>query len=194
MNSPLFDDAELIQRIIRRDQNALVELERCYRGLVFNMAYHVLQNESAAEEITQDVFFQVWRWPERWNADKGRFVSWLLTVSRYTAIDRLRQENRQPARSLYPLESLANLLGKRDQVDDASYDDGKLIRTLLSELSADQRQAIELAYFSGLTHTEIADQLKIPVGTIKSRIRLGLQKLKDSWMEATRYEENQPRH
>jgi RNA polymerase sigma-70 factor, ECF subfamily len=178
-------DADLMQRIKERDQNALAELEKCYRGLVYNMAFHVLQNQGAAEEITQDIFFRVWRWPHQWDSSKGRFVSWLLTMTRYDAIDRLRQENRQPARSEHTIDTIADLLGKRDEVEDPAYDDGKLIRSLLAQLNAEQRQVIELAYFSGMTHSEIAEQLQTPVGTIKSRLRLGLQKLKEAWGVAT---------
>ncbi len=148
------DDLELMQRIQQRDQSALVDLHGRYYNLVYNMAMQVLKNPSRAEEVTQDVFFQIWRWPEKWDAQKGRFTSWLLTVTRYTAIDRLRRENRQ------------------------------LLRSLMKELPQEQREMILLVYFRGMTHTEVAENLKLPVGTVKSRLRLGLQKLKDAWFEA----------
>jgi RNA polymerase sigma-70 factor (ECF subfamily) len=176
-------DAELIQRIKDRDQAALVELYECHRYLVYNMAMQVLRDPASAEEITQDVFFQVWRWPERWDADRGRFTSWILTVTRYTAIDHLRRENRQPPRTPHSLEHLAELLGRAPSFDNARSDNGRALRQLVKTLPAEQRDLIIMAFFQGLSHSEMAERLGLPLGTVKSRIRLGLQKLKDAWFE-----------
>jgi RNA polymerase sigma-70 factor (ECF subfamily) len=185
MTNPLLPaDAELLLRIRHRDQTALVELHQRYRNLVYSMANQVLKNASSAEEVTQDVFFQIWRWPEKWDAAKGRFTSWLLTITRYTAIDRLRRENRQPPLIPRSLDHLADLLAKQSPMENVRHDNGRLLRTLLKELPDDQRTIILLAFFRGLTHSEIANQLQLPLGTVKSRIRLGLQKLKDRWFEA----------
>lgn len=183
-NPSLLDDFELMQKIRQRDQSALVQLHERYHNIVYNMAMQVLKNASRAEEVTQDVFFQIWRWPEKWDADKGRFVSWLLTVSRYTAIDQLRRENRQPPLAPHSLDHLAELLTKDSAVEDSGLDNGRLLRALLKDLPAEQRELILLVYFRGMTHTEAAEQLKLPVGTVKSRLRLGLQKLKDAWIAA----------
>jgi RNA polymerase sigma-70 factor (ECF subfamily) len=178
------EDVELIGRIQKRDQTALVELYERYSGLVYNMAMQVLGNEHSAEEVTQDIFFQVWRWPEKWDAQKGRFTSWLLTVTRYTSIDTLRQQNRQPPLSPHSLDDLAKLLTKKSPVEDDRRDNGVLLRSLMGDLPNEQRDIIMMAYFRGMTHSEIAEQLNLPLGTVKSRIRLGLQKLKDLWFEA----------
>ncbi len=175
---------ELIQRIQKRDQTALGELYDRYSNLVYNMAAQVLENASSAEEVTQDIFFQVWRWPEKWDPQKGRFTSWLLTVTRYTSIDRLRQQNRQPPLSRYSLDDLAKLLTNHSPLEEAQRDNGVLLRSLLKGLPHEQQDIIMMAYFRGLTHSEIADHLKLPLGTVKSRLRLGLQKLKDLWFEA----------
>lgn len=183
-NSPLLDDFELMQKIRQRDQSALVQLHERYHNIVYNMAMQVLKNASRAEEVTQDVFFQIWRWPEKWDAEKGRFVSWLLTVSRYTAIDQLRRENRQPPLAPHSLDHLAELLAKDSAVEDSGLDNGRLLRALLKDLPAEQRELILLVYFRGMTHTEAAEHLQLPVGTVKSRLRLGLQKLKDAWLAA----------
>jgi RNA polymerase sigma-70 factor (ECF subfamily) len=183
-NPSLLDDFELMQKIRQRDQSALVQLHERYHNIVYNMAMQVLKNASRAEEVTQDVFFQIWRWPEKWDADKGRFVSWLLTVSRYTAIDQLRRENRQPPLAPHSLDHLAELLAKDSAVEDSGLDNGRLLRALLKDLPAEQRELILLVYFRGMTHTEAAEHLKLPVGTVKSRLRLGLQKLKDAWIAA----------
>lgn len=183
-NSPLLDDFELMQKIRQRDQSALVQLHERYHNIVYNMAMQVLKNASRAEEVTQDVFFQIWRWPEKWDAEKGRFVSWLLTVTRYTAIDQLRRENRQPPLMPHSLDHLAELMAKDTAGDDSGQDNGRLLRALLKDLPAEQRELILLVYFRGMTHTEAAEHLKLPVGTVKSRLRLGLQKLKDAWIAA----------
>jgi RNA polymerase sigma-70 factor, ECF subfamily len=185
-NQPSPDDLELMQRIINRDENALFELqERCNR-LVFNLARHILGNDTAAEEIAQDVFFQVWRWPERWNPERGRLTTWMLIITRYTSIDRLRREKRQSPIPPASLDEIADLLGKPSQVDDPGRDNGQLLRSLIQQLPQEQLLVIELAFFRGMTHSEIAEHLKLPVGTVKSRIRLGLEKLKLLWQEALR--------
>ncbi|MBC7871956.1 MAG: sigma-70 family RNA polymerase sigma factor [Chitinophagaceae bacterium] len=191
-NHPSPEDIELIQRIKQRDQSALVEIHGRYRNLVYNMAMQVLKNASSAEEITQDIFFQVWRWPEKWDPEKGRFTSWLLTVTRYTAIDRLRRENRQPPLSPHSLDHLAEFLAKKSPFEDSRRDNGRLLRTLIKELPKEQRDIIMLAYFRGMTHTEIAEQTHLPIGTVKSRIRLGLQKLKEAWFEAIEHPSTEP--
>lgn len=173
-----------MQRIVQRDQQALETLYQRYANLVYNMAYQVLQNRSAAEEVTQDIFFQVWRWPEKWDPDRGRFTSWLLTITRHTAIDRLRRENRRPTLTQHSLDDITHLLPAAPSHDNHAHDNGRLLRSLLSGLPADQRQVILLAFYRGLTHTEIADQLGVPVGTVKSRLRLGLTKLRRAWKKA----------
>lgn len=178
------DDSSLVQRIGQRDQAALVELHERHQQLVYSMAMQVLRNPATAEEVTQDVFFQVWRWPERWDEARGRFTSWLLTVTRYTAIDRLRHEHRQPPLSEDSLDHLADFLGRNAHFEEAQHDNGRLLRALIKDLPSEQRDLILMAFFRSMTHTEIADQLALPLGTVKSRIRLGLQKLKEAWFAA----------
>ncbi|GAB4517973.1 MAG: sigma-70 family RNA polymerase sigma factor [Anaerolineae bacterium] len=173
-----------MQRIAQRDQAAMAALYQQYGRLVHNMAYRVLKNQAAAEEITQDVFMQIWRQPDKWNADKGQFSSWVLAVTRYTAIDRLRKDQRRPTSNTEPIERLDMLVQK--QGSDPTADNGRVLRLLISRLPNEQRQVIFLAFFRGMTHSDIAEHLNVPVGTVKSRIRLGLQKLKEDWFEAQR--------
>jgi RNA polymerase sigma-70 factor (ECF subfamily) len=180
------EDSALMERIKLRDQEALVELNTRYRGLVHSMAMQVLKNAASAEEVTQDIFFQVWRWPERWDAEKGRFTSWLLTVTRYTAIDRLRRENRQPPVSPHSLDHLAEVLGRKPSFDNARNDNGRVLRGLIKELPKEQREVVLMAYYKGMTHSEISEHSGLPLGTVKSRLRLGLEKLKEAWFEAMR--------
>lgn len=178
------DGVDLMQRIMERDQGALAELYALHSRAVYNLAYYVLKNRASAEEITQDVFFQVWRWPERWNPEKGHLLTWMLAVTRYTAIDRLRREQRQPPVSQQPLDNLSHLLGRSMHVDDPNWDNGRLLKKLIMELPKEQRQAVTLAFFRGMTHAQIASHLDEPLGTVKSRIRMGLQRLKEEWLSA----------
>lgn len=176
------EGVKLVERLKRRDQTALTELYEQYGQHVYNMAMHVLRNPTTAEEITQDIFFQIWNKPEQWDPEKGALRSWMLAITRYRAIDWLRREQRRPSLNAVDFDELANLLGSPEMVGGAQYDNGQILRKLLKELPPEQRQVINLAFFKGLTHSEIAEQLDEPLGTVKGRIRLGLEKLKDGWL------------
>lgn len=177
-------DVELMRRVSRQDQSALSELYQRYGGAVYSLALRVLHNRTMAEEVTQDIFLKVWHQAEKWDPTRGQLASWLLTIARYTSIDRLRKERRQPALTLTPLDDMPNVLSTRGLVDDPRWHDGRLIRSLMTQLPAEQVQVIELAFFQGLTHSEIAESLNLPLGTVKTRVRLGLQKLRNLWLEA----------
>ncbi len=135
----------------------------------------------AAEEVTQDTFMRLWHKAETYDATKGSFVTWLLTITRRLAIDLYRKQQRDPMRNPVfmdsDIERWENMLGTEENTD--------LKHTLIAvmhELPDEQRQVIELAYFHGMSHSQIAEQLDQPVGTIKTRIRLGMQKLRDAWL------------
>jgi RNA polymerase sigma-70 factor (ECF subfamily) len=180
------DDSILLQRAAAGDSNALVALHKRYANLVYSMAWRVLQDAGLAEEVTQDVFMKLWRHKQRYDPARGRFSTWLLSVTRNAAIDRLRREGRRwPAPELEPSGpdepgSLENLLA----TDHESWERGQHLRLLLEHLPADQRQAVELAYFGGLTHSELAAYLGLPLGTVKGRLRLGLERLRSLWSAA----------
>jgi RNA polymerase sigma-70 factor (ECF subfamily) len=178
-------DVDLMRRVSRRDQYALSELYTRYGGPVYSLALRVLQNSTLAEEVTQDIFLKVWNQAEKWDPAKGQLASWLLTIARYTSIDRLRKERRQPTQTLTALDDMPHVLATRGLVDDPRWQDGRLIRSLLAQLPPEQVQVIELAFYQGFTHSEIAENLKLPLGTVKTRVRLGLQKLRNLWLEAT---------
>ena len=180
------DDGVLLQRIAAGDGDALLVLHKRYANLVYSMAWRVLQDVGLAEEVTQDVFMKLWQRSQRYDAARGRFSAWLLSVTRFAAIDRLRQEGRQPSQVEQSVDgpeeqgSLEQLL----PTDHASWERGQHLRFLLEDLPAEQRQVVELAYFGGLTHSEIASYLGLPLGTIKGRLRLGLEKLRSFWLDA----------
>ncbi len=176
------EETALIQRIIDREQQALDDLYQKYGRLVYNMAMHVLQNKASAEEVTQDVFFQVWRWPERWDAKRARLTTWLLAIARYTAIDYLRREQRRPNLEPSALETLHHKLPAYPSVESGTRDNGEIMKKLMARLPKDQRIPIVMAFYRGMTHEEIAGKLGLPLGTVKSRIRLGMKKLREGWL------------
>lgn len=184
------DDLALLGQIEQRDQAALSALYDRYSTRVYSLALRVVNNAVLAEEITQDTFLKVWKDPRMWQPERGQFSSWLLTVTRYTAIDRLRREVRvsQNALSLdaFPVEiNPTEVIGGSADTSagrgEAEWSDSHTIRTLLAKLPPEQRQAVELAFFHGLTHTQLSERLGLPLGTVKTRVKLGLQKLRALW-------------
>lgn len=178
------DDAELILRLAARDEAALSLLYERYGALVYSLALRVVQNSGLAEEITQDTFLKLWSQPGTYDPQRGRLVAWLMTIARHTAIDRLRKEQRRPQSTEMELDDVLNTVGTLAVMDDPAWLDGRLLRGLLEQLPPEQVRVIELAFFGGMSHSEIAETLNIPLGTIKTRVRLGLQKLRALWLEA----------
>ncbi len=167
------DDMRLVARIRAGDQQAMSELYDRYAKVVYAVALRVLQETSAAEDVLQDVFVQLWRNPDAFDASRGSLAAWLAVISRHRAIDRLRK--RRPE---VDIEDCV-IAGGPDLCDEAER--GLIVekvRAVLAEMSPVQRTALELAYFQGLTHTEIAEKTGEPLGTIKTRIRSGLQQLR----------------
>ncbi|MCC9075075.1 sigma-70 family RNA polymerase sigma factor [Litorilinea aerophila] len=186
------DDQQLIQLVRQRDQHALMALYQRYGQLVFSLAMRVLQEQGAAEEVTQDVFLKIWQQPERWQPQLGQFSSWLLTITRNAAIDRLRAEQRRSGRRVSLALQHNTLADPAEPVGNARWVDGQILRRLMGYLPDDQRQVIELAYFGGFTHSELAQELGLPLGTVKTRLRIGLQKLRQLWMESVEFHKKPP--
>lgn len=184
---PQGDDLTAVRQMASGEPDGLSTLyDRHARG-VFSLAFRVVQDQGDAEEVTQDVFAQAWRQASRYDARRGTVVAWLLIMTRSRAIDRLRARAGRP-----PLqEDDTSLL--RDLTDggiaaDAlvvSAEQAARVRVALERLPWLQRTAIDLAFYEGLTHAEVADRLEQPLGTVKTRIRLGLQKLREAMTETT---------
>jgi RNA polymerase sigma-70 factor (ECF subfamily) len=175
-------EIELLRRISRGDRRSFEELYDRFSGVLFSTAYRVLNNHQAAEDVLQEVFVQIWEKAPLYDPARGKPLTWAVTLTRNKAIDRLRSTQRRNRLS----DELEHEAQAFEQFDDKSsvevveaLEKGKLVRAAIQKLSKDQREAIELAFFSGLTQTEIADQLQEPLGTIKARIRRGMMKLRD---------------
>ena len=172
----------LLKQILAGDEAALITLHDQYANAVYSVAYRVLNNQQDAEEVTQDVFLRLWDKAETFDAEKGKFLSWLLTITRRMAIDRLRKRSRREP----PPDSISMdeqpYLWETTLVTDDNDDLQRTLLSTLGELPDDQQQAIQLAYFYGMSHADISEYLKRPLGTVKSQIRLGMQKLRSIWL------------
>lgn len=175
------DDTALVTLIAKRDESALSALYDRYSRLAFSLAMRVVGERTLAEEITADSFVSVWRAAGSFTEERGRFVTWLLSVVRHRAIDELRRLNVRPEGSSVELNEALQSTALPDGLDDLMDVRQRqvIVRSALATLPPPQRQALELAYFGGLTQQEIADKTGTPLGTIKTRMRLGLLKMRD---------------
>jgi len=162
-----------MRRILDGDETALGTLYDRYGSLVYSVANRILRDSGAAEEVLQDIFHQVWRMAARFDFHRGPLTAWLLVMARNRSIDRLRQ--RRPESDIENCV-IASGTDLRDETERSLVIEK--VRLVMNEMSPDQRTAIELAFFQGLTHTEIAEKTGEPLGTIKTRIRSGLQMLR----------------
>jgi RNA polymerase sigma-70 factor (ECF subfamily) len=176
------DDEELMQRLVLRDLKAFRTLYARYSSLVYSAALRVVRDAQIAEDMVQEIFLRLWRKPESYTAARGKFATWLTSVTRNRAVDEVRSRGRRYRHeTASPEEQEREFPGP--ETDDPALsaelsDQRRLIMTALSQLPAEQRQTIELAYFGGLTQQEISERLGQPLGTVKTRIRLGMQKLR----------------
>ena len=177
-------DAEiaLLQRVAQGDRVSFETLYDRFSGVLFSTAYRVLNNQEAAEDVLQDVFIQIWEKAPLYDPARGKPMTWAVTLTRNKAIDRLRSTVRRN-RLHDDVEREAETFAQFD--DRSSFDamaageTNQIVRDAIQKLSKDQREAIELAFFSSLTQTEIAERLNEPLGTIKARIRRGMMKLRE---------------
>ena len=168
--------ATLVHSIAAGDQLALHALYEMAHRVVFTLIMRITSNRETAEELTIDVFHDIWRRASRYDAANSTVLGWIMNQARSRAIDRLRFENRKK-RSQGDVQPLAEMAADpRDVVE--LREQGEALRTALVALTPDERQAIETTFFGGLTHAEAAARLNQPLGTIKTRIRSGLHKLR----------------
>jgi RNA polymerase sigma-70 factor, ECF subfamily len=178
------DDAALMTQIAQAQSTALSELYDRYGRMVFSLAFRITGSSETAEEVTQDVFVQVWRFAEHYDARQGKLTTWLSSVTRNRAIDILRQQNVRPEGHADSMDD--DLFSLNDPASDAAVEPSvelrlqqEQVRQALEQLPEEQRQVLALAYFMGMTQLEISVKLNQPLGTVKTRIRLGMIKLKD---------------
>jgi len=178
------DDQVLIDRIKRRDQEAMVALHARYADLMYSIAYRVLEDGSSAEECVQDAFMKVWQSAAQFDPKRGPLIAWLIGITRNVSIDKLRQRGRQRAflQEQLPDDS-GNELSFNLPTDWQDRERADGLRFAVQALPAEQRLVIELSYYGGMSQSEISEQLSVPLGTVKTRMRLGMQKLRDAWLQ-----------
>jgi len=171
-------DAALITRLRARDEDAMEQLYDRYSGIVYSVALRVLNDTGAAEDVLQEVFLQLWRNSDVFDSSRGNLGAWLAVITRNRAIDALRKRRPETDVENVVLSvdcDLENETGRKVSIEKA--------RAALAKIPPEQRKALELAFFQGLTHTEIAAKTGEPLGTIKTRIRTALMALRKAMTE-----------
>jgi len=171
-----------MRRTGQGDRGSFEQLYERFSGVLFSTALNVLNNQEAAEDVLQDVFIAIWEKAPLYDSGRGKPLTWAVTLTRYKAIDRLRSIRRKGLlhdRIEQETKIFEEHTGRSslDEVDAA--EKSGMVREAIQQLSATQREAIELAFFAGLTQAEIAEKLHQPLGTVKARIRRGMMKLKE---------------
>jgi RNA polymerase sigma-70 factor (ECF subfamily) len=174
------DEAVLAERLLAQDEGALREVIDAHGGLVFGVAKRVLVDPDLAEEVAQDTFLALWRRPGAFDPFRGSLRAWLGGIARNKAVDMVRREESR-RRTRESLMEEAAMTSKELPADEpmAAVEERHDVRVALAELSSVQREAIVLAYFGGRTYREVADELSIPPGTAKTRLRDGMSKLRE---------------
>ena len=176
------DESKLIAQVAQGNEQAFLEIYDRYVHRVHGLTLHILGDSMLAEEVTQDTFLKLWSRARQYLAERGAFLPWLLTMARHVALDRLRLEKRRPALSDSndPEDAWQVLPDHQTTSDESRW---RSMYFAVQSLHPDQRQVIELAYYQGLSQTEIAEVLGWPLGTVKTRLRAAMEKLREDWAE-----------
>jgi RNA polymerase sigma-70 factor (ECF subfamily) len=177
---PQPDLAELLKRSGRADEAAFTELYDAMAARAYGLAVRVVRDPSQAQEVAQEAFMEIWRTASRFDPDKGSAVSWMLTIVHRKSVDRVRSAEASTRRDTSYHQNTQVV--EHDSTAEAAQAslEARRVRQALGSLTEVQREALELAYFKGYTHTEVATFLDLPVGTAKTRIRDGLIRLRDT--------------
>lgn len=176
-------DAELVDLLAAGNSHALEVVYDRYHRPVFSLALRMLGDREVAEELVQEVFLRIWRQAEKYSGRRGTLITWMLTITHNMAIDELRKRQRRPTLDTSPDQSLvlAQIRDNSPGIEEQSALQSlrETVRAAMADLPIAQRQAIELAYYGGLSQREIASTLDQPLGTVKTRMRLAMMKLRD---------------
>ncbi|HEV3229466.1 MAG TPA: sigma-70 family RNA polymerase sigma factor [Solirubrobacteraceae bacterium] len=183
-------DEDVMQLVRRGDADAFEVIYERHGGAAFSLAYRMCGQRATAEDVVQEAFLSLWRSGARYDRMRGSVRTWVLGIVHNRAIDALRRGTVHDRRRVGD-EGIAERFeaSERTEVEVARRDEAREVRSALQELPSEQSQVIELAYFGGFTHTEIASLLDTPIGTVKGRMRLGLAKMRSELADATRLTE-----
>jgi len=176
-------DEEIMHLVQEGDPRAFELFYDRHSGPAFSLAYRMVGNRTVAEDVSQEAFLSIWRSKLRYQPDRGSVRTWVLGIVHHRAIDALRRNTVHDKRRA-SAEGIEERFEARERTDveAARRDEALTVRAALEDLPAEQCRVIELAYFGGFSHSQIADQLEMPIGTVKGRMRLGLDKLRTSLM------------
>jgi RNA polymerase sigma-70 factor (ECF subfamily) len=175
-------DEGLLSLIASSDEEALAELYDRFGGVAYGVALRILRDEALAQDAVQEAFLAVWRTADRFLAERARASTWVLTIVHRRAVDLVRREDR---RRVEPLESAPEPAGAETVEETAELGfQRRVVQEALRRLPPEQRQALELGYYGGLTQSELAERLDAPIGTIKSRMFTGLARLRELLAQA----------
>jgi len=171
----------LLRRIANGDRVSFEELHSRFAGLVYATVYHVLRDHQDTEDISQEVFLSIWKKAKLYHESKGEPMTWVASLARNRAIDRIRAKDRR-TRLRDAVQAEPDTVAPKE-IPDASHmtstlERGGIVRSAVMQLTPEQRQVIEMAYFAGLSQSQIAEQIDAPLGTVKARMRRGLGKLR----------------
>jgi RNA polymerase sigma-70 factor (ECF subfamily) len=173
-------EIELLRQVGAGDPESFEDLYDRFSGVLFCAALQILNDQREAEDVLQDVFVQIWDKAKLYSPSRGKPLTWAMTLTRNKAIDRLRSSQRRFRLQDQVEKETSSQSTSRDSVDEVdALETSRIVRSAVLQLSKEQRQAIELAFFSGLTQNEIAEELSQPLGTVKARIRRGMLKLRE---------------
>jgi RNA polymerase sigma-70 factor (ECF subfamily) len=177
-----FSDFELVQKVAHGDERAFLLLYDRFASHVYGITLRVLGDSMLAEEATQDTFLKLWGRARQFIPSQGALVSWLLTIAHRTALDRLKLENRRiPASTAYDPEEVWSIIPDENTTNtDARW---RSLYFAVQSLPVEQRQVIDLAYYKGMSQSEIAEVLGWPLGTVKTRLRAAIQSLRGQWLD-----------
>jgi len=170
------DEAVLVSQAREGDITAFSELVRRYEGKIFRLAQHITQNREDAEDVLQETFVKIWHSFSGYSAEKGRLFTWMINIARNLAIDKIRSKDFRNQNKNQELENNVTFI---DEQTNTVYKPELLgIKELVATLRPEQKSILDLVYFKGYTHVEAADELGIPLGTIKTRLRMAIQQLR----------------
>jgi RNA polymerase sigma-70 factor, ECF subfamily len=176
------DERQLVLRVAKGDERAFLTLYDRYAPRVYALTLRVLSDTMMAEEATQDAFLKLWSRARQFNPHKGSLIPWLLTIAHRTALDRLRLEKRRPPAS-NPEEPEQTWSTVPDETTQSAEARWRSLYFAVQSLPEEQRLVIDLAYYKGMSQSEIAEVLGWPLGTVKTRVRAAMQALRQHWLE-----------
>ena len=169
-------EVELVRRLRAKDRTALEYLYDHYAAALYGAIFRIIQKESVAEEVLQDVFLKIWDKFEHYDASKGRLFTWLLNIARNQAIDKTRSREISKDRKTSDIQNVVSIIDNKDYIEQRV--DGIGVKDILKDLPKDQHFIVEYLYLKGYTQSELAEEFNIPLGTVKTRLRMAMQQLR----------------